>query len=137
MADASDSKIRNGSESLNLYKAIKLLNCGLTSGLLQATVFNPWDRALYLSVKNNRAFLHKSNFVSPMAGVFQTIIQRTISAGLYFPLEEIFSHLLFLNISDTKYKPWVIFLAGNLAGATNGILMNPFARIKVEIFVAI
>ena len=66
----------------------KLLSCGLISGLIQAALFNPWDRALYLSVKENRNFLNIYNFHDPFAGVLQTISQRTISNGLYFPLED-------------------------------------------------
>jgi hypothetical protein len=29
-----------------------MLSCGLTSGLLQAGIFHPWDRALDLSIKD-------------------------------------------------------------------------------------
>jgi hypothetical protein len=31
--------------------SVRKIGCGFTSGVLQAYVFNPWDRALYLSVK--------------------------------------------------------------------------------------
>lgn len=43
----------------------KKILCGLTSGLVQAFVFNPWDRALYLSVKNDINFLSINNFKQP------------------------------------------------------------------------
>lgn len=116
-------------------RPLKLMNCGLVSGLLQAAVFNPWDRALYLSVKNERVFLHAENFRSPMAGVTQTITQRTISAGSYFPLEDIFRKLMFRSTpKDSRWRPWVTFLAGNIAGALNGLLMNPISSIKVRKF---
>lgn len=110
-----------------------LLNCGFASGLLQAFTFNPWDRALYLSVKNTRPFLTKANFEKPFAGVTQTVVQRAISSGLYFPLEEIFATLM--NASeekDEKVRLWKLFFAGTVAGAINGIVMNPFTRIKVN-----
>ena len=110
-----------------------LLYCGVLSGLLQAAVFNPWDRALYLSVKHDRNFLHSKNFSSPFAGVFQTIGQRALSAGLYFPLEEIFSDLFTESFPHThKYHIISSFMAGTLAGAVNGLLMNPFSSIKVS-----
>lgn len=54
----------------------QIMSCGVFSGFVQASMFNPWDRALYLSVKNNRKFLDKQNFVNPFAGVFQTLAQR-------------------------------------------------------------
>ena len=31
--------------------ALDLLSCGFLSGIIQAVIFNPWDRALYLSIK--------------------------------------------------------------------------------------
>jgi len=86
----------DGSGSKKKYASTKL-SCGLVSGIAQAGVFNPWDRALYLSQKHDRKFLDFRNFENPMAGVTQTLFQRAISNGLYFPLEEIFKgnfHLL-------------------------------------------
>lgn len=124
-----------------LFRALKLLNCGFISGLLQAGLFNPWDRALYLSVRYERPFYDPINFRQPMAGVFQTLFQRAFSAGLYFPLEQLFkeklirfavSHKHELSLQHQKYSPmYVNFLAGSLAGAINGIIMNPFAAVKV------
>jgi hypothetical protein len=120
-----------------LKRRTKQLNCGLISGLLQAAVFNPWDRALYLSVMYQRPFLHKENFLHPMRGVMQTIVQRAISGGLYFPLEEIFEENINRYILD-NYEPnatqlprYVHFIAGIMAGATNGIIINPFTSVKV------
>lgn len=120
------------SQYLSLKKTSKLLNCGLLSGLAQAFVFNPWDRALYLSVKNERAFLHSENFRNPMAGVTQTVVQRAISAGLYFPLEDIFYSLLLIKYNGSEnIRSIDVFFSGTLAGFFNGIIMNPFSRIKV------
>ena len=91
LATSSSSSISSQPSSTTYLPSVsKLLSCGLISGLIQAAVFNPWDRALYLSVKENRNFLNSYNFHDPFAGVLQTITQRTISNGLYFPLEDIF-----------------------------------------------
>lgn len=117
--------------SLFLKSAV-LLNCGLLSGFLQAGIFNPWDRALYLSLKHDRRFLHRHNFISPFAGVVQTITQRAISSGLYFPLEDIY--LRMLDVDKREMLPFSFILAGVLAGATNGVIMNPLAAIKVFFF---
>lgn len=104
---------------------------------MQAGLFNPWDRALYLSIKEERAFLNRANFVNPFAGVSQTIFQRSISAGLYFPLEEIFAdRLVSSELFGTTSKEiqnnrtLIALMAGLLAGASNGILMNPLAAVK-------
>lgn len=112
-------------------------NPPIPGGFLQAGLFNPWDRALYLSIKEERAFLNRANFVNPFAGVSQTIFQRSISAGLYFPLEEIFAdRLVSSELFGTTSKEiqnnrtLIALMAGLLAGASNGILMNPLAAVK-------
>lgn len=132
----------SSSPKITLKRSAALLNCGLVSGLSQAYVFNPWDRALYLSVKHNRPFLTMTNFLNPMAGVTQTVVQRAISAGLYFPLEQLFAELLDSwdvedkqdDPSNRRMRQWRMFLAGTFAGIINGIVMNPFTRIKVNFF---
>jgi len=122
---------KEAKSSLNLRRVTQLVGCGLTSGVLQAAVFNPWDRALYLSVKCERRFLDARNFFHPMAGVLQTISQRAISVGLYFPLEDIFSRVLSSHWTNSEHRIGLIFIAGTLGGAINGIIMNPLASIKV------
>lgn len=122
----------NHKHDITFRRTAVLLNCGFASGLLQAFIFNPWDRALYLSVKNLRPFLTKENFEKPFAGVTQTVVQRAISSGLYFPLEEIFAAVFnAYEESNEKTRLWKLFLAGTIAGAINGVVMNPFTRIKV------
>ena len=110
---------------------LNILYCGLVSGVLQAGVFNPWDRALFLSIKEDRPFLRRKNFEKPMTGLVQSLFQRTVSGGLYFPLEDIFRNL----ISEKFNESGVLgkFFAGTLAGGTNGILLNPASAIKVRI----
>jgi hypothetical protein len=57
--------------------------CGLVAGVAQAGVFNPFDRALYLSVKNHRPFLCYENFAQPYSGFLQSVGGRALSGGLY------------------------------------------------------
>lgn len=121
---------RNATSSqFSIGRVAKLLNCGFVSGLLQAFIFNPWDRALYLSVKNERAFLRWDNFHDPFGGVMQTVVQRALSAGLYFPMEELSYELITYS---GFHNPFVSLAAGTLAGIINGVVMNPFSRIKVS-----
>lgn len=68
-------------KSSALLHQSSLFSCGIMSGFLQAGLFNPWDRALYLSVKNNRPFVDGRNFLNPFAGVMQTITQRGLSGN--------------------------------------------------------
>jgi hypothetical protein len=115
---------------------LKNFSCGLASGLIQAVVFNPWDRALYLSVKESRPFRSRQNFLHPFSGLLQTIFQRAISAGLYFPLEQYFIEFFSLKFShQSNISHWVALAAGNCAGAVNGLVLNPLAAIKVYIIV--
>jgi hypothetical protein len=110
--------------------------CGFIAGIFQAGLFNPWDRALYLSVKNHSAFLCKENFKHPFSGLAQTLFQRSLSSSLYFPLEDIFLtflHERFNEIGISKYSAWMTFAAGTLAGASNGFLLNPLSAVKVFI----
>jgi hypothetical protein len=120
----------------NLTRNFKLLNCGIFSGLIQAGVFNPWDRALYLSVMHHRPFLRAENWAHPWAGVMQTITQRAVSSGLYFPLEDIFAEQL-TKYNTKKNHPnlqrTVHFVAGLLAGSFNGFILNPFSSVKVSV----
>lgn len=63
---------------------------GLISGSIIAVAFNPWDRALYLSMLHNRPFLTAANFQHPYQGFLQVLFHRTFSSGIYFPLFDIF-----------------------------------------------
>jgi hypothetical protein len=56
--------------------------CGLIAGVAQAGLFNPYDRALYLSVKHKRPFLSSLNFQSPYQGFLQSVGGRALSGGL-------------------------------------------------------
>jgi Mitochondrial carrier protein len=73
--------------SADIGRDSRRVACGLASGAIQAGVFNPYDRALYLSVQHKRAFLCPANFANPYQGFSQSIVLRMVSSGLYFPLE--------------------------------------------------
>lgn len=136
------SLMSNGS-SMSMFNTayakskLKLLLCGFSGGLVQAALFNPWDRALYLSIKKDRPFLSSKNFLNPFAGVFQTLFQRAISSGLYFPLEEIFADMLIASGAMgegssvlNERRQYVAFSAGLMAGSLNGLIVNPLAAVK-------
>jgi hypothetical protein len=125
-----------------------MLVAGLTSGVCVAGLFNPWDRALYLSVLHSRPFLHRANFIHPYTGFAQVIFQRTLSGGLYFPLFDavqppmrdfIATHIMPLH--QHRHGPDAARLAaeqsallhclcGNFAGGVSGILLNGLTAVK-------
>lgn len=93
----------------------------------QAALFNPYDRALYLSVKNKRRFLCSKNFQSPYQGFFQSIAARAFSGGLYFPLEHFFRSLVSPD-APSSFN----FVAGSAAGAANALFLNPASAVKYK-----
>lgn len=87
--------------------------CGMITGVFVAGLFNPYDRALYLSVKERRPFRSRQNFVNPYRGFLQTVGIRAFSGGLWFPLEHYFAEKV-KEISGGMELNW---LAGSLAGS--------------------
>lgn len=107
------------------------LICGLLAGIAQAGIFNPYDRALYLSVKDGRPFLHRLNWQNPYLGFAQSVGGRALQGGLYFPVEHFF--LRSINVDyKTESDPKLNFLAGTAAGALNAVLLNPIAAVKYK-----
>jgi hypothetical protein len=107
------------------------LVCGLIAGIAQAGLFNPYDRALYLSVKDNRPFLHRLNWQNPYTGFAQSIGGRALQGGLYFPVEHFF--LRCINRDYTiESDPKLNFLAGTAAGGLNAVLLNPISAVKYK-----
>ena len=111
--------------------------CGLIAGTISAGLFNPMDRALYLSVKNRVPFLSKENFLpNPYQGFLQSVGHRALAGGLYFPLE----HFFMTCIPTSNHNPYIDhnhhklyhLLAGMAAGTVNAILVNPFAAVKYK-----
>jgi hypothetical protein len=95
--------------------------CGLASGLGQSTLFNPYDRAMYRSIVEKRPFLDKINWRgNPFAGVSPSFIQRSASAGLYFPLEDFFRRTVSSNYA----------IDGILVGIVGGVFTTPFNSVK-------
>jgi len=119
-------------------------SCGITAGILQAGLFNPFDRALYLSITNEVPFLRAENFRNPYSGFMQSVGHRALSSGLYYPLEHFFCSLLLSSHSDSDYSQqnsattihlhpaFANFFAGTLAGSTNALIVNPISAIKYK-----
>lgn len=109
----------------------KSVICGLASGVLQAGLFMPYDRALYLSMTNRRPFLSVENFRNPFIGFTQSIGGRALAGGLYFPLEQFFFRA-FHDGDKTKNNGLTNFAAGTAAGAVNAMLLNPLSAVKYK-----
>jgi hypothetical protein len=106
--------------------------CGLFTGAFCAGFFNPWDRALYLSVKFDRPFLNKLNFTNMFHGASQAMVQRSIFGGVYFVVQGQLRTNLYpvlsqqLQFSESTSQLTV----GAVAGTVNGIVTNPMSAVK-------
>ena len=133
LAMVSQSSTRGKSNGENEPRAVIIVSertsffSGLLAGIVQAGLFNPVDRALYLSVKNHVPFLSPSNFTNPYLGFSQSVLGRALSGGLYYPLEHYYSSLVPPNSG-----PWANFLAGTAAGMTNALILNPITAVKYK-----
>eukprot|EP00042_Codosiga_hollandica_P027065 m.131918 g.131918 ORF g.131918 m.131918 type:complete len:288 (+) comp52371_c0_seq1:1009-1872(+) len=100
----------------------------LTSGLIQSAMFSPWDRALFLSLKHSRPFLALPNWSHPFQGLRQAITQRTLSAGLYYILQD---EMVSIFQPVRERNPMLSeFLVGLTAGGMNGAILTPLVVIK-------
>ncbi len=101
---------------------------GIVAGSVIAGFFSPWDRALYISVRDRIPFFDKTCWRNPYQGFLNGMLQRTLSSGLYFPLYDFYLRPVskFLPLSDNL----VPIVSGNFAGITSGILLNSLCVIK-------
>lgn len=121
--DSVQSEIIKNSFGIGHYA--RLFGCGILGGAITAGLFNPWDRALYLSVREQRSFLLIDNFRNPFQGVSASIWFRAIAGGLYYPMESIFDGLL-----PQPHHPLRPFAVGLFAGLTSGALLHPGNVVK-------
>lgn len=105
---------------------------GFFTGLTCAGLFNPWDKALFLSVKHRRPFLSRANFSSPYQSFLPTMAQRALQDGNYFIFQgQLRSHLypyLRYHLGANEYLAQ--FCIGMLAGSFSGITTNSISAIK-------
>ncbi|AWN75646.1 hypothetical protein LEAN103870_16565 [Legionella anisa] len=125
-SNEQDSKL-NYKQKLNIDVA-----SGLIAGVSNSGLFNPWDRALYLSVKYNRPFLSVQNFKSPYQGFSQALVQRAFLGSIYYIAQGELKSYLFpylhhnLGFSETVAQ----FYVGMAAGSIGGALTNSISAVK-------
>ena len=64
---------------------------GLSTGIISAIIFNPIDKAIYVSTTKNVNFLHRENWRNLYKGSSYTIMTRLITSGLYFTYIDYYS----------------------------------------------
>ena len=106
------------------------LGAGFASGMVVTALLNPYDRALFLSVRGKRPFLVCENWTTPFQGVGQTLVSRSLSTGLFFPLEELGRSQAVSILGLDERGAATDVAAGNFAGLVNAFLLSPFAAVK-------
>lgn len=117
----------------NLNKTHVNLMSGIISATTTAAIMNPWDRALYLAIKNNDSFYTRTNFLSPWHGLTQNITQRIISSGSYFFLQEELKNKITAYLSPATYEKHqgsLHITIGFIAGSITGLISNPSTAIR-------
>ena len=118
----------------------------LCSGAIQAILFNPFDRALYIRVQQKRRkFLDRRNFQAPFQGFANAAVYRTISSASYIFWQD--SCRYFINeINDgfgaegpsrfTHESNPLLYSAvtGVAAGAANGLALNNMQAVKFQMW---
>jgi hypothetical protein len=130
------SNSRNNSDAHIGLKIQQQLNINVLSGLITGVfcsgLFNPWDRALYLSVINRRAFLSGDNFRLPYQGFSQAVIQRAFLGSIYYIAQGQLKEYLhpYLHNELGVREPTAQFCIGLSAGSMSGVLTNSISAIK-------
>jgi len=95
---------------------------GVATGSFSAALFNPYDRALFLSNVHNRPFLNRSNFVSPFQGASKAALQKIVSQGLCFPIEDFTRSKMGHGTSEN-------IASGFFVGSCTALLCNPLSAV--------
>jgi hypothetical protein len=109
---------------------MEALFSGLVAGTTTAAVCAPVDRALFLSHVHKRPFLQRINFDAPFQGVNVVLVQRIISSGMIFPLEDVVRR----HLPEREGGGGVArnLLAGTLAASMIAMLTNPLASVTAQ-----
>jgi len=101
---------------------------GLVAGTTTAFIFSPVDRALFLAHVKQRPFICKENFRRPFQGVNQVVLQRVISCGMCFPVEDAVRR----TVPGEKGSLSHNFVAGTVSGSIIAMAVNPLASITYQ-----
>jgi hypothetical protein len=107
----------------------------LSSSIAGATctgIMNPADKALYLSIKEKRPYLLKTNFTAPFQGCVQAMFQRAFFGSFYFMMQGEMQVSLYPYLHhQLKFSQAISeFGVGLAAGSVDGILKNSTSAIK-------
>lgn len=100
---------------------------GVFTGLCTTFTFTPYDKALYVSIKNKTSFFSAENWRHPFKGITNILAYRVLNNGVYYHLMDEFKDMT-SGITKSKVKNDII--AGTALGITSSLMFNPLAVIK-------
>lgn len=107
---------------------IKKFISGIIGGIANVVLFNPFDRALYLSTGKSSHPFKKQYFQNPFQGVSNAMFQRIISYGFYEPINDI----LYQHISNNKISDKYSGILSSVATCCfTGVITSPVSSIKM------
>lgn len=109
---------------------------GLVSGAVQAVMFNPFDRALFLRVLHRRSFFCRQNWTSPFQGFGNAALYRTLCGASYLVWQDLTMDALERNCGGfVAERPLLAQLTvGFVAGTLNGLILNKLQVVKYQIW---
>ena len=135
---SSSTTRSGGTASSNMESLFESATPALVSGAIQAVLFNPFDRALYVRTHfRRRRFLHWRNFEKPFQGFGNAAVYRTIVGATYVFWQD--SSRKFLSMWSPTFTheanpimfPVVI---GLMTGTLNGITLNNLQAVKFRMW---
>ena len=136
MSNVRNTHDKKSTSSEHTINNTVIFTAGIFTAVFCSGLFNPWDRALYLSVKNNKPFLSLDNFRNPYQGFSQAVFQRAFLGSVYYIMQGELKRYLHpylrnnLNANETVAQ----FCIGVTAGSINGLINNSISTVKYHVW---
>jgi hypothetical protein len=105
---------------------------GFIAGTFCAGAFHPIDRALYLSISEERPFFSRLNFIHPYHGLTQTLLQRAVIGSSYYIVQAKMNAFITANLPVNDFAQRG--LIGLSAGASYGLMTNAAAMVRAHMW---
>lgn len=107
----------------------------LGSGAIQAVIFNPIDRALFLRVHHRRPLFHIDNWRNPFQGFGNAASYRTLCGASYLFWQANMRDVALWAVPGLQSHPVLLqLLIGTAAGSINGCLLNHLQAVKYRMW---
>ena len=114
-----------------LFSLVANFASASAGALVQATLLQPVDQALYLAVISGTPLLRAENWKRPYLNFTQSVSVRVIQSGSYFFLQRQFDESARGALAGAGVAPLLVgLIAGVSIGIANGVLTTPLSCLK-------